>query len=457
MAFRDRIRSIFRRPADPVPAPVPVDRAGVADRRAGALIGVHAGDSLGATFEFNRVGPATIPADQLDVTGGGAFGWNAGDATDDTDLTRAVLHAHLAATEDPDLDIVRVAADNMAAWKAHGPRDIGGATASGLNHYARTGDPRDAGAGQGSAGNGSLMRTIPTAVFVDDPDDRARLSREISAVTHDDLTCQAACVAYNDTVAAVIAGRPVTEAINDATRITTSSVFGDAASSCRNCGEPTELDDSGDRVHTTNSSRICESYRDQYDEEDGDDIDYRHEAGVLDERYDEAVEQVRQAVDAGRSLDLSEVAATGRFPDGYPYSPGGGHVLHSLAVAVAAAEDDRGLEQALSDVVQIGGDADTNGAIAGGLLGARDGASAIPQRWRDKLQYGTEFMDGAAAAGPDQWAQIAGDTRSMPVGHAQQVIPPVGSSGMCGAVTRSSGRPCMNTTTHASGRCPAHR
>jgi len=342
MAFRDRIRSIFRRPADPVPAPVPVDRAGVADRRAGALIGVHAGDSLGATFEFNRVGPATIPADQLDVTGGGAFGWNAGDATDDTDLTRAVLHAHLAATEDPDLDIVRVAADNMAAWKAHGPRDIGGATASGLNHYARTGDPRDAGAGQGSAGNGSLMRTIPTAVFVDDPDDRARLSREISAVTHDDLTCQAACVAYNDTVAAVIAGRPVTEAINDATRITTSSVFGDAASSCRNCGEPTELDDSGDRVHTTNSSRICESYRDQYDEEDGDDIDYRHEAGVLDERYDEAVEQVRQAVDAGRSLDLSEVAATGRFPDGYPYSPGGGHVLHSLAVAVAAAEDDRG-------------------------------------------------------------------------------------------------------------------
>ena len=50
MAFRDRIRSIFRRPADPVP--VPVDRAGVADRRAGALIGVHAGDSLGATFAY---------------------------------------------------------------------------------------------------------------------------------------------------------------------------------------------------------------------------------------------------------------------------------------------------------------------------------------------------------------------------------------------------------------------
>jgi ADP-ribosylglycohydrolase len=39
-------------------------------------------------------------------------------------------------------------------------------------------------------------------------------------------------------------------------------------------------------------------------------------------------------------------------------------------------------EAALIDVVNRGGDADTNGAITGALLGARHGAAAIPDRWR---------------------------------------------------------------------------
>ncbi len=32
-------------------------------------------------------------------------------------------------------------------------------------------------------------------------------------------------------------------------------------------------------------------------------------------------------------------------------------------------------------IVNLGGDADTNGACAGGLLGVRDGADAVPARW----------------------------------------------------------------------------
>ncbi|MGH3303061.1 MAG: ADP-ribosylglycohydrolase family protein [Streptosporangiaceae bacterium] len=38
---------------------------------------------------------------------------------------------------------------------------------------------------------------------------------------------------------------------------------------------------------------------------------------------------------------------------------------------------------------------DTNAAIAGGLLGARDGASAIPQQWRALLQFRDEFTEAA--------------------------------------------------------------
>ena len=445
MGLLDRIRSAFARTGSR--AATGTGTLSEASRRAGALVGVHAGDSLGATFEFNPVGPARIPGDELDVTGGGAFGWNAGDATDDTDLTRAVLHAHLAAVEDPDIDIVRVAADNMATWRARGPRDIGGATSAGLRRYAETGDPRRAGAGQGSAGNGSLMRTIPTAVFAD-PADRARLSREISAVTHDDLTCQAACVAYNDIVADVIAGRPVAEAIDKAAALAADDVFGEEASLCTNCGEPTEPTPNGP-VHTTNVSRYCETWHGDPDE--GDD-----EADP-DPAYAAAVDAVAAAVAAGRSLDLAAVAGSGQFPAGYPYQPGGGHVLHSLAMAVAAAEDPRPFDQVLSDVVQLGGDADTNGAIAGGLLGARDGIDAIPERWRDKLQYGSEFVTAAAASDPGQWEQLTGDAHTM-FGDSIQAggQAPTSTAGMCGASTLE-GRRCMNTTTHPSGRCPAHR
>lgn len=40
-------------------------------------------------------------------------------------------------------------------------------------------------------------------------------------------------------------------------------------------------------------------------------------------------------------------------------------------------------------------DSDTNGAIAGGLLGARDGVEKIPERWLGKLQFRKEFEEVA--------------------------------------------------------------
>ncbi|MGI5183805.1 ADP-ribosylglycohydrolase family protein [Dactylosporangium sp. CA-152071] len=43
----------------------------------------------------------------------------------------------------------------------------------------------------------------------------------------------------------------------------------------------------------------------------------------------------------------------------------------------------------------LGVHADTNAAIAGGLLGVRDGASAIPAEWLALPQYADEF--GTAA------------------------------------------------------------
>jgi ADP-ribosylglycohydrolase len=45
----------------------------------------------------------------------------------------------------------------------------------------------------------------------------------------------------------------------------------------------------------------------------------------------------------------------------------------------------RTLEDGIVDTVMRGGDTDTNGCIAGALLGAVHGASAVPQQWRDQV------------------------------------------------------------------------
>ena len=59
----------------------------------------------------------------------------------------------------------------------------------------------------------------------------------------------------------------------------------------------------------------------------------------------------------------------------------GGHTVLTLQAGLWAATTPLNFEDALVALVNAGGDADTNGALAGAVLGARYGASAIPLRW----------------------------------------------------------------------------
>jgi ADP-ribosyl-[dinitrogen reductase] hydrolase len=69
-----------------------------------------------------------------------------------------------------------------------------------------------------------------------------------------------------------------------------------------------------------------------------------------------------------------------------------GYVLGTLGVGVWALFSGLGFEEALIAVVNLGGDADTTGAVAGGLLGAHYGAAAVPVRWAGAVAYGHEVM-----------------------------------------------------------------
>jgi len=62
-----------------------------------------------------------------------------------------------------------------------------------------------------------------------------------------------------------------------------------------------------------------------------------------------------------------------------------GYVIHCVEIAFWFVAHDRTLEEALTYLVQAGGDTDTNAAVAGALLGARYGEVALPPRWVDQL------------------------------------------------------------------------
>ena len=62
-----------------------------------------------------------------------------------------------------------------------------------------------------------------------------------------------------------------------------------------------------------------------------------------------------------------------------------GYVVHCVEIAFWCAVHRPSLEEALVFLVEAGGDTDTNAAVAGALLGARDGETGIPPRWLDQL------------------------------------------------------------------------
>ena len=65
--------------------------------------------------------------------------------------------------------------------------------------------------------------------------------------------------------------------------------------------------------------------------------------------------------------------------------PDQGFCLFTAGIALQVVGEGLGFEDGLRHVVGLGGDTDTNAAVAGALLGALHGRSAIPQVWLERL------------------------------------------------------------------------
>ncbi|WP_041304129.1 ADP-ribosylglycohydrolase family protein [Kyrpidia tusciae] len=76
-----------------------------------------------------------------------------------------------------------------------------------------------------------------------------------------------------------------------------------------------------------------------------------------------------------------------------------GYTVDSLRCAVWAFLEAENFEDAVVRAVNLGGDADTIGAIAGGLAGIFWGVEAIPRRWLEKLSREQRIRLDRAADG----------------------------------------------------------
>ena len=281
----------------------------------GGLLGVAAGDALGATVEFMT--PDAIQEEHgvhREIIGGGHFRWRPGQGTDDTDLTWAVVHGYLEADGAESLQSI---AQTFLEWLDTDPRDIGGTTEEALTRLHESGDPTTSGlTDERSCGNGSLMRALPTALVRSDAERRRAESAQISAITHAHPRCIDSCIAYNEMAGALLEEAHPREAIA--------------------------------------------------------------RAQALDLHPDV---QGAMEVPAHRSV-------TNLSTEGY--------VTDSLRCATWAIQQPGSLEDVLVALVNRGCDADTTGAIAGGLLGIIHGEAGIPVRWKDRLEYAPRIVEASA-------------------------------------------------------------
>ena len=318
-------------------------------RAAGVLLGLACGDALGAHYEF---GPALDPDTEVGMIGGGAFGWEPGEWTDDTQMALVIAQAMADGSDPLERSVLDRIAAGWFAWAGEA-RDVGAQTRAVLASAGRmaTAEARTGGGGGGgggvrdgdgdgvggtahvqppsaahlsraasalhartghTAGNGSLMRTAPVALaYLDDESGLIEAATTISSLTHADPEAGEACVLW------CLAIR-----------------------------------------HAVNAGAL----------------DLRQALNCLDRE--------RAEVWSAR-IDAAERSVPADFTSN-------GWVVQALQAAWSAIHRTHGegayaadhLRLALAAAVRGGGDTDTVAAIAGGLLGAAYGVSAIPAQWR---------------------------------------------------------------------------
>ena len=270
-------------------------RAEVVSRSRAAFLGAALGDALGAPVEFMTGGEIRAKYGVMkEMTGGGWLRLKPGQITDDTEMSLCIARALVTAGGWSLFAI----ADNFAAWLRSKPVDVGDTCRRGIRSYMLRGT-LETPPNQWDAGNGTLMRMTPVALFtLADLPLLERCSREQARLTHNHPLSDAACHWYGRLLHLAIKGASKARLLREAEGLVAA----------------------------------CPSFR------------YTPYPGLA----------------TGYVVDTMQT------------------VLHHFFRS-------RSFEECVVATVNQGGDADTTGAIAGGLAGAYYGIDALPKRWLKKL------------------------------------------------------------------------
>ena len=294
------------------------------DRFKGAMFGMAAGDALGTTVEFQARGtfkPVTT------IVGGGVFGLNAGDWTDDTSMGLCIAES-LGKRKcfDPahqmDLFLEWWARGHNSSRPDKGCFDIGTTTRAALrgwkfhkqmaDHVDQL-NPFQGDTDLSTAGNGCIMRLAPVPLFFHEFSDYdiAQYSMMSSRTTHAALTC-----------------------------LQSSAFLGLLIAKATQGGSKGAM--------------------------------YTEAADFMNREFD-LHPHVKEVVD-GSFLTKPESLVSGA-----------GYVVTTLEAALWAFYRTDNFRDGALMVVNLGNDADTTGAVYGQIAGAYYGYEGIPKEWRDIL------------------------------------------------------------------------
>ncbi|SDK82761.1 ADP-ribosylglycohydrolase [Catalinimonas alkaloidigena] len=301
-----------------------------------ALLGTALGDALGVPVEGKsrealRSAPITEPM------GNGVHQQPPGTWSDDSALTFCLAESLAQGYNLHDLAQRFLRWQTEGHWSAHGTAfGIGQTTQAALQRLQSGVSPVEAGGlEEQHNGNGSLMRILPLAFYLDDLPVAQRYERtaEVSSLTHAHPRTLVACFCYLELARQLLHGQPP------------------------------------DRAFFA-MQEVCNDYLD-----------------TLDLSYEE-----RDRFERVLILDIGQLPADDIQSDGY--------VVHTLEAACWCLLTQPDYRTTVLTAVNLGDDADTTAAVAGGLAGIVYGEAALPEAWLAQLARREEIVALANALGP---------------------------------------------------------
>jgi len=164
------------------------------ERYRGAMLGLATGDAVGTTLEFRS--PGTF-ASIDDMVGGGPFGLQPGQWTDDTSMALCLAESLIERQGFDPIDQL----ERYTRWYRDGHLsstghcfDIGNTVCAALNTFAHTQEPCCGPTDPNTAGNGSIMRLAPVPLaYGREPVRAVDLCGDSSRTTHGAATAVDAC------------------------------------------------------------------------------------------------------------------------------------------------------------------------------------------------------------------------------------------------------------------------